>query len=84
MKKQLITQSDDLITQGVAKKVIRIGFDVTGKPTKVKRTLRTVFAFPLCVRDSRIGGSHGASQGQEHVLQIAQKASEPRNGWVVK
>lgn len=39
MKKKLITQSDDLIAQGVAKKLIRIGddigFDATGKPTKV-------------------------------------------------
>ena len=39
MKKRLITQSDDLIAQGVAKKLIRIGddigFDATGKPTKV-------------------------------------------------
>ena len=34
MKKKLITQSDDLIAQGVAKKLIRIG-DVIGKPTKV-------------------------------------------------
>lgn len=33
MKKKLITQSDDLIAQGVAKKLIL--FDATGKPTKV-------------------------------------------------
>ena len=28
MKKRLITQSDDLIAQGVAKKLIRIGDDI--------------------------------------------------------
>ena len=33
MKKKLITQSDDLIAQGVADKLIRI--DAFGKPTKV-------------------------------------------------
>ena len=33
MKKKLITQSDDLIAQGVAKKLIL--FDATGKPTEV-------------------------------------------------
>ena len=33
MKKKLITQSDDLIAQGVVDKLIRI--DATGKPTKV-------------------------------------------------
>jgi hypothetical protein len=33
MKKKPITQSDDLIAQGVAKKLIL--FDATGKPTKV-------------------------------------------------
>lgn len=33
MKKKLITQSDDLIAQGVAKKLIL--FDATGKLTKV-------------------------------------------------
>jgi hypothetical protein len=30
MKKKLITQSDDLIAQGVAKKLIRIGDDGSG------------------------------------------------------
>ena len=35
MKKKLITQSDDLIAQGVAKKLFCIGFDATGKPTTV-------------------------------------------------
>ena len=33
MKKKLITQSDDLIAQGVLKMLIL--FDATGKPTKV-------------------------------------------------
>ena len=33
MKKKLMTPSDDLIAQGVAKKLIL--FDATGKPTKV-------------------------------------------------
>jgi hypothetical protein len=33
MKKKLITQSDDLIAQGVAKNLIL--FDATGNPTKV-------------------------------------------------
>ena len=33
MKKKLITQSDNLIAQGVAKKLIL--FDATGKSTKV-------------------------------------------------
>ena len=31
-----------------------------------------------------VGGLCGASQGRGHVLQVAQKASEPRTGWVVK
>lgn len=38
MKKKLITQSDDLIAQGVAKKLIRIGDD--GKQVESRRNRR--------------------------------------------